>query len=34
MLTFKTILKKDPAINWIWLYPKYGFKNFPINNSM
>ena len=34
MLTFKTILKKYPAINWIWLYPKNGFKNFPISNSM
>ena len=34
MLTFKTILKKDPAINWIWLYPKNRFKNFPVNNSM
>ena len=34
MLTSKSILKTDPAIIWIWLNPKKGFKNSPINKSM
>ena len=31
---FKIILKKDPAINWIMLIPKKGFKNSPVKISM
>ncbi len=28
------MLKRDPAIIWIWVSPKKGFKNPPINKSM